>query len=445
LLENGADLLAKDSLGASPPIIAIQHKQATLLLLFFSRGNKAEVMSVADNKGCGLLHWAAYIGDLAGIKILEHFDADFAGALDGEGKTPLHRAVSNTFNKDVVEFLLDKQVNAARKDENGKTFLDVAADQHGRVPVERTMRKTLKSRGLHALLEAGADGIIDAERGLAKEVPPASTGKSDFEKMMKYGPAIFWLACVSLTMFEYLIDIRSSTWEKRPIAAVLFELGVPMSIALFLFVGSQDPGKINPRPQRLAIDEMTKALQTGSWDQAPKLCSETWIVKPPRSKYCRETGRVVEEFDHYCNWLNCSIGRGNHRPFVVLAVTEVATQFLYIYLGFSASLELVQYNSSFTEWVLGVMVNYPLLFFVCVLQASTGMLIINLVRFQLMLIFWNYTTNEYINSQRYGYMEVKEGRHQIKVSPFDKGGPLANWMDFWYMRKRSDFGPGALA
>merc|ERR1719396_173489 len=53
-----------------------------------------------------------------------------------------------------------------------------------------------------------------------------------------------------------------------------------------------------------------------------RLCTTTWVLKGLRSKYCTQTGAVIDEFDHYCIWLNCAIGKNNHRPFICLALAE---------------------------------------------------------------------------------------------------------------------------
>mmetsp|Transcript_150828 Transcript_150828/g.484726 ORF Transcript_150828/g.484726 Transcript_150828/m.484726 type:complete len:588 (-) Transcript_150828:88-1851(-) len=439
LLEHGADPLLKDSLGASPPIIAVQFKQATVLLFLLARAkSRPEMLAVSDKKGCSLVHWASYVGDMAGLKILEYFKADFVGIRDNDGKTALHRSVSSTFNRDIIEYLLDHKVSPYVKDDNGKTFVDLAGDMHGRSAVDRSLKQIFKDRGINPDCEEQrgddneAKDVGDIEKGTTINKASASS-KNDFEKMMKFGPAIFWLACVSMTVFEYLIDIRSISWTQRPFCSLFFEIGVPLSLFLFVFVSTRDPGIIQPRQQERAIEDVMKGFELGSFENAPKLCSETWVIKPPRSKYCRETGRCIEEFDHFCGWLNCAIGRNNHRPFVVLALVEVTTQLLYVYLGACAALELVPVGPSYTEWFLGVGAGYPLLLLVIFLQTCTAFLILNLVKFQANLIVWNYTTNECINAERYGYSQGGS----LKTSPFHKGSWGANCMDFWYVRTRA--------
>ena len=43
-----------------------------------------------------------------------------------------------------------------------------------------------------------------------------------------------------------------------------------------------------------------------------------------RSKYCAQTGFVIARMDHYCVWLNNSVGFGNHRTFMIFIFVQLA-------------------------------------------------------------------------------------------------------------------------
>ena len=48
-------------------------------------------------------------------------------------------------------------------------------------------------------------------------------------------------------------------------------------------------------------------------------------------KYCRIHQKKIEGLDHYCEWLNVSIGRSNYVPFVLLlclGLTQVTSEVL---------------------------------------------------------------------------------------------------------------------
>merc|ERR1712232_1437384 len=134
-------------------------------------------------------------------------------------------------------------------------------------------------------------------------------------------------------MFEYLTDLRATSYEVAPTSSFLFELGVPLSLALFALVALKDPGKIPARAKGYSgVEELMKALDSNaeSVPDVSRLCTTTWVLKDLRTKYCTQTGACVEEFDHYCVWLNCAIGKNNHRQFVCLAMVEWLTQVCHL-------------------------------------------------------------------------------------------------------------------
>jgi palmitoyltransferase len=51
-------------------------------------------------------------------------------------------------------------------------------------------------------------------------------------------------------------------------------------------------------------------------------CPTTLVVKPIRSKYCANSGFVVARMDHYCVWLNNTIGYKNHRTFIIFLILQ---------------------------------------------------------------------------------------------------------------------------
>ncbi len=63
-----------------------------------------------------------------------------------------------------------------------------------------------------------------------------------------------------------------------------------------------------------------------------RLCTETWIEKDLRTKYCSTSKMCVREFDHYCGWLGVPIGRDNNRRFVMLCLWEFFTQLAHFAL-----------------------------------------------------------------------------------------------------------------
>merc|ERR1719210_2598139 len=58
---------------------------------------------------------------------------------------------------------------------------------------------------------------------------------------------IFWIICLSLTLFEYLVDIRATGYQVAPTASFLYEVGIPMTLVFFAWVALTDPGKLPSR------------------------------------------------------------------------------------------------------------------------------------------------------------------------------------------------------
>lgn len=51
-----------------------------------------------------------------------------------------------------------------------------------------------------------------------------------------------------------------------------------------------------------------------------------------RSKYCAHLGFVIARFDHYCIWLNNSIGFRNHLTFIIFLMSHLLTSLFAIAL-----------------------------------------------------------------------------------------------------------------
>lgn len=451
LLEAGANLYAQDSFGATTLILAVQHRQHAALLLLIAAADKEQLLSLTDENGCGPVHWGAYKGDVTSLSLLSYFDADF-NKLDQSRMTPLHRAVQASQNS-IIELLLDKGVNPAQLDREGRNIVDMANQNQDNI-LSKVLDRLLEVPKGDANSEMG--GLRDLEEGKPLQ---RKKEKEDLQKLedlkkrvMMNGAATFWLVCVSLTIFQYLTDLRQVVWEAAPTAAMAFELGVPLSLALFFLTALSDPGKVRSRVKgNSGVEELMKALLQSSPSQAAdvavdvgRLCTTTWIVKDLRAKYCKMTGAVVEDFDHFCGWLNAAIGKGNHRQFIFLAIVEVMTQLCHLYLCWAAAGVLVPDSKTSTEFVLRVSSEYPLLTMMAFAQllSAPGILMLNIHQWR--LIVMNMTTNEMMNAYRYQHFWQTGSHGQRKFrNPFHKGNILWNCLDFWWIRRRSDFGPGA--
>jgi hypothetical protein len=320
------------------------------------------------------------------------------------------------------------------------------------------MQMVLKKAAMHAGADAPRrglpSGVADGAPDLESQPPSAGSksGKSktpglstsaDSQKMFP----IIWLVCVSLATFQYITDLRATSYAVAPWASLFFELGVPLSLSLFAWVMFSDPGKIPARTKgNSGVEELMRGLDGGAPDDClpdlTRLCTTTWVLKDLRTKYCTSTGACVREFDHYCVWLNNAIGRGNHRQFILLALTEALTQVFHIYLCLTTAFHLVEYQSV-SSLVFGVCTGYPMLLLMTVIQCCTMPMICMLASQHLRGVAVNMTTNEMMNVHRYEHFWVYgdscEGGLVKKFrNPFDKGGAWLNSLDFWVLRRRSE-------
>jgi len=457
LIEAQADIYARDSLGATPLLLAVQHQQHVAFLLLVAHADRDKLFAQADDNGCGPAHWASYKGDMTSLKLLEYFDVDFNG-LDTTKMTPLHRAVQSS-QTSVIETLFDKQVDPSLRDSQGRTCLDLAEENRD-ASMKRVLNRFLDVKDAAGVViesnkTAIADGDIEAGgKQLSRKVVDKDKKKMDelMQKAMSSVFATFWLVCVSLSVFQYINDLRVICWQNAPKATMAFELGVPTSLLLFFFTALSDPGKVPARVKsKSGVEELMRVYSKGTAAEVKeadigRLCTSSWNMKGLRTKYCKSTGACVEEFDHFCGWLNVAIGKGNHRPFMFLAVAEVSTQIVFLYLCWTASYTLTKPGSTFLEWFSELASGYPLMMLMIVIHGFTAPGILMLTFYQLRLVAMNLTTNEMMNAHRYKHFwkEVDVGtgvpRKTFK-NIFNKGSMIANCVDFWFTRRRSEFGP----
>lgn len=84
------------------------------------------------------MHWAALQGKLESLKLLEAFDCDLKARVSGRG-TSLHYAAANG-DMELVEWLVERGVDIARKDKNGRQAKDIAK-RNGHMLVHQFLKK----------------------------------------------------------------------------------------------------------------------------------------------------------------------------------------------------------------------------------------------------------------------------------------------------------------
>lgn len=465
LLVAKANTRSKDVFGSSPLIHAVQYGQHTALLLLLAvtpEDERKGLLAEVDGRGCSAVHWAAWKGRLESLKLLNHFDADFLH-VDRKRNTALHCAMQAS-STNVLEFLVDSGVDPMRRNVDDAVCMDLPCDGPDSA-ASTCLKKLLRARGIDAenLTSSGvtvAPWDVENQPSGSHAVGLRNNGKRDgadaelIRKMRLYKFAMAWLMCVSFAVFEYMLDVRQRCWEIAPLVVVFFEGGVAMSLALFVYVAIVDPGKVPTQPssRKSAVELLLVALREGSVVPASRLCTSTWLVKGLRTKYCTETRACIQEFDHFCDFTGCAIGRNNHRQFYVLCCVEPATQCWHL-----LACLLVVWDAKglppgvwiVPSWMWHAAVEFPLMVLVGAMHAFTLMFALHLLLMQTFYIVNNLTTNEMINRERYAHLwfdaDLSHPDNSARWSrfnnPFCKGTITGNLSDFWWLRARSEVGP----
>jgi palmitoyltransferase ZDHHC9/14/18 len=145
-------------------------------------------------------------------------------------------------------------------------------------------------------------------------------------------------------------------------------------------------------------------------------------VGPPRelvdfrAKFCRETGNVVEVFDHFCPWTGNAVGRRNYRYYFCFLVFTTA---LALVVGITSATSATSASSA-TSAKNGVALgsNVYVLWLLVLFTVIILLLVGGLLSYHIPLVSSNRTTNETIK-------EV----YKTKANPYDRGC-CRNWATF---------------
>jgi uncharacterized protein len=127
LLEGGAKSTDRDSSGWTAMSYALVTENSRLLQLLLEATLGPWI---SKGRSWSLLHLAAERGDAAAMKILlEHGGKKHLGALDLQGRTPLHVAAAHDAAK-VVTLLLDCGANPKARTDDRRTVVELANEHH---------------------------------------------------------------------------------------------------------------------------------------------------------------------------------------------------------------------------------------------------------------------------------------------------------------------------
>jgi len=174
-------------------------------------------------------------------------------------------------------------------------------------------------------------------------------------------------------------------------------------------------------------------------------CRTLKFRKVPRSKYDRMTGKCVPKFDHYCVWLNNTVGEENYRFFLLFLVVHQGM----LFYGFGAvccifatlirvnGLMDAKYTTGGLHEPIGASYKIILQYFVYKYPHLIALFILSGVMAIVMLCFLSFhlyislvrgmTTNEFfkwIELRRWHKKEKQKWREARKKSPESAGPPV---------------------
>lgn len=441
LIQNGADPLRSDVQGYNALHLATHSSNVMLLVYLLHQGLPVDCQ---DPNGRTALHWASYQGDAISVDVLLRWGSDVKTP-DNQGFLPLHWGIVNGSRNSLAR-LIEEGSDMYAKSSDGKTphvmaaemntttQLTGALDDCGRFPDGSQKPKYLDARSTNLvcfftpfiLIFAGlllctvcgpifgviiTVGLLFGCIKLLKTfvLPSYYNGhaallKSPFQAGIFTGSA-FWVTV------KYLTSVLPTTFAVHPFLNLIFVSTFGLSMYCFFRCMSMDPGYI---PKLSGITEQKQVIETlidrGEFDTR-HFCFVTYVRKPLRSKFCRQSKRVVARFDHFCPWVWNAIGVRNHRMFVLYV--------LLLQIGIPFWLAI---NNSYFGALLDASQWDPVEFYL-VIWISLQLVWVTFLSFvQIFQICRSLTTSEAVNLQKYGYM----GADDYSSVPLDHSAAAAS-------------------
>jgi len=445
LLKNGADPEARDNSGCTPLLIAAQYGQVEVVAYLLKKG--ANIQAVDSSRDTAL-HWAAYKGSIEVCGLLAyHKQLNFA-AQDAYGQTPLHLSALRGHTS-VVRYILQR-LDPVEKSERGVLFV---ADKNQRSPLDLAIHKNRPNVEI-VLREAMAD--VQDPRGyffrktLWSNIKGLFSPKSwkswmgltprGMDEMDVASKFPFYIVVTNLTIhFALMVGVMAPfanagnglVWDKSGILMLNF---ITMFFTWYFFAKTvkTSPGYVDESMPNIGkwrqlyedtleslADETTYSGEQKIPQERPfQLCHTCHVARPHRSKYCRVTRKNVLLFDHFCPFIDNTIGLNNYKYFFMflLSLTIGILTFFVTFVIYTSRYKTE--HGSYPWLVMGLGGELS----ICVLPVG------GLLLYHTQLTIMNLSTNEHMKLRRYKYLHpVIDGRRVFK-NPWDKGF-LGNLMD----------------
>mmetsp|Transcript_19139 Transcript_19139/g.41566 ORF Transcript_19139/g.41566 Transcript_19139/m.41566 type:complete len:652 (-) Transcript_19139:639-2594(-) len=438
LLNQGANIEAEDNSGCTPLLIAAQYGRVEVVAYLLKKGANLQAV---DSSRDTALHWAAYKGSNEVCGLLAYYQQLSFAAQDTYGQSPLHLAALRG-NTSVVRYILQKMGSQRGdrevlfvKDKNGRTPLDLAIHKQKR-NVEYVLKEAMAAaedpRG-HFLRKTLGNSLKDlfsirSWQNWFGMLP--QTDEMDAPSRFPFYIVLANLALHFLLMVGVMAPFGNAgkglLWDKSGWLVLDFTLMVATWYTYAKTVrtspGYLDESHPDIGKWRKLYEETLESLaenETNQQQRRPFQLSHTChVAKPHRSKYCRVTRKCVLLFDHFCPFVDNTIGLYNYHYFYMfLASIMFGLMSFFVTLLIYISRYRAEHGSyPWLVMALGGEIS-------CCLVPPTALFV-----YHTQLIYKNISTNEHINMFRYKYLFPVVAGRRVYKNPWDKGF-IGNFMD----------------
>ena len=133
---------------------------------------------------------------------------------------------------------------------------------------------------------------------------------------------ILYCAFTTYMFSAYYEDLHPFIAENHWYYAWLAPVAYTILVVSFVLATFSDPGKITKQNHALLLNQFRFDNLMFLEDTE---CSTCKFTKPARSKHDRFTNKCVAKFDHYCLWINNTVGLYNYRWFLFFLLGNVWT------------------------------------------------------------------------------------------------------------------------
>lgn len=442
LMKNGADVEAKDASGCTPLLIASQYGQVEVVAYLLKNG--ANIQAVDSSRDTAL-HWAAYKGSIQVCGLLAFYDTLTFATQDAYGQTPLHLAALRGHTS-VVRYILQHLTSKKAKeilflpDKNERNPLDLAI--HKKRPnvaavLKEAMAKAEDPRG-HFLRKTLLTNVMEMFSLKAwKQWFGMSAGMDEYGEPSKF-PFYFMIMnyvfhfVIMFTAFAPILNAEKGLmWDKS--GWLLWNLIWMIATWYFFWkTWKTSPGYVDEtHPQidfwRRRYEETLEAYAETTTDPAeskrrmeslPPLDHTCHVARPPRSKHCRVKHKCTLMFDHFCPFVDNTVGLYNYKYFYLFLLSIFMGVFSFVITLF---IYVRRYRAEFG--------SMPTVTLIVGLEICLCLFpVAGLLLYHTQLTGMNLTTNEHINLRKYKYFfRVLNGKKQY-VNPWSKGF-VGNFMD----------------